>query len=152
MIAVNLRDQGIDRAEITKTIQSYIPKLHLYVVLETLDYLKKGGRISPTVAFVGGVLGLHPIVSIIDGKVEMVDKAKGKKSAVRWISEQMEKVPQKKGLPVLVGHSMAEENAGELIDILEKQGVTDISGNVCMGPIIGTYTGLGALGVFYIED
>lgn len=152
IIAGQMRDQGVSAAEITEAIQSYIPKLHLFVALETLDYVKKGGRISPTVAFVGGALGLHPIVSLIDGKIEVVDKAKGKKSSVKWMCKKLAELPYKKDLPLLVGHANAPDKGQELWKLLEEQGVKGITDNVCMGPVVGTYSGPDAVGIFYIEE
>lgn len=151
VIAGQMRDRGASAAEITETIQSYIPKLHLFVALETLDYVKKGGRISPTVAFVGGALGLHPIVSLIDGKIEVVDKAKGKKSSVKWMCKKIAQLPNAEGLPLLVGHANAPDKGEELWKLLEEQGITGIIDNVCMGPVVGTYSGPDAVGIFYIE-
>ena len=152
IIAGQMRDRGASVAEITEAIQSYIPKLHLFVALETLDYVKKGGRISPTVAFVGSALGLHPIVSLIEGKIEVVDKAKGKKSSVKWMSKKIAELPNKKDLPLLVGHANAPDKGEELWKLLEEQGITGIEDNVCMGPVVGTYSGPDAVGIFYIEN
>ncbi len=151
IIAGQMRDQGASAQKITEAIQSYIPKLHLFVALETLDYVKKGGRISSTVAFVGSALGLHPIVSLIDGKIEVVDKAKGKKSSVKWMCKKLAELPNAEGLPLLVGHANAPEKGEDLRKILEEQGVKGISDNVCMGPVVGTYSGPDAVGVFYVE-
>jgi len=151
IIAATLRDQGKDRTTIASIINSYIPKLHLFVVLETLEYVKKGGRISPTVAFVGTALGLHPIVSLIDGKIEVVGKAKGKKSSNKWLSEQLHTTPCSPELPMLVGHANASDKGELLKTQLEEQGITTIIGNVCMGPTIATYSGPNAIGIFYIE-
>ncbi len=151
IIAGRMRDGGASVAEITQTIQSYIPKLHLFVALETLDYVKKGGRISPTVAFVGSALGLHPIVSLIDGRIEVVDKAKGKKSSVKWMTKKLAEVPNIADLPILVGHANAPEKGEELRGLLQDQGINEIEDNVCMGPVVGTYSGPDAVGIFYIE-
>ncbi|HKM21609.1 MAG TPA: DegV family protein [Lachnospiraceae bacterium] len=151
IIAGQMRDKGASVQEITDAIQSYIPKLRLFVALETLDYVKKGGRVSSTVAFIGTALGLHPIVSLVDGKIEVVDKAKGKKSAIKWLTNKLEKTPNKKGLPLLVGHAFAEEKGKILKETLEERGVENIIDNVCMGPVVGTYSGPDAVGVFYVE-
>ena len=151
IIAGQMRDKGASVQEITDAIQSYIPKLRLFVALETLDYVRKGGRVSSTVAFIGTALGLHPIVSLVDGKIEVVDKAKGKKSAIKWLTNKLEKTPNKKGLPLLVGHAFAEEKGKILKETLEERGVENIIDNVCMGAVVGTYSGPDAVGVFYVE-
>lgn len=150
-IAAKLRDDGASAQEITDALYSYIPRLRLFVVLDTLDYVKKGGRISPTVAFIGGVLNLHPIITLANGKIEMADKAKGKKSAIKWLREKMLALPQEEGLPVLVGHADAQSRGEALQEALEEDGVKNILANVCMGSVVGTYSGPDAIGIFYIS-
>ncbi|NLG05906.1 MAG: DegV family protein [Clostridia bacterium] len=152
IVAAKMRDNGASVKEITDAVNAYIPKLHLYVALESLEYVKKGGRISPTVAFVGSTLGLHPIVSLIDGKIEVVKKAKGKKAAAKWMVTQLAELPSKEGLPMLIGHAHDLEKGNALLKQLEEAGITNILYNVCMGPTIGTYSGPGAIGIFYISD
>lgn len=152
IVAAKMRDEGSDASKIADTIRTYIPKLHLYVALESLEYVKKGGRISSTVAFVGTTLGLHPIVSLIDGKIEIVKKAKGKKAAAKWMASQLSEEPSRKDLPMLVGHAHDPEKGNALQKQLEEAGITNILSNVCMGPTIGTYSGPGAIGIFYISE
>lgn len=150
-IAAKMRDEGASVKEITDALYDYIPRLRLFVVLDTLDYVKKGGRISPTVAFIGGVLNLHPIITLSNGKLEIADKAKGKKSAIKWLRERMKTLPQEEGLPVLVGHADAESRGEALREALEEDGVKNILASVCMGSVVGTYSGPDAIGVFYVS-
>ena len=145
-------DEGDDFKTIGDAIEEYVDRLQLFIILDTLDYLKRGGRISPSVAFVGGVLRLHPVVSVINGKVEMLDKVKGKKSANRWMVSKMQEIPQDKSLPILVGHANALEKGEKLREELQAAGVTGIMDDVCMGPIIGTHGGPDAIGIFYIAQ
>lgn len=151
IIAAQMRDQGASVKEITEAINSYIPRLRLYIVLDTLDYLKKGGRISPTVAFIGGVLNLHPIVTMSNGKVEIADKAKGKKSAIKWLRDKMQALAQEDELPMLVGHADAVSRGIALKEALEEDGVKNIIDNVCMGSVVGSYSGPDAIGIYYIS-
>ena len=65
---------GSSGAELVKDVQSKVEKVHLYVVLETLEYLKRGGRISPARAAIGNVLSVKPIITVEDGVVETADR------------------------------------------------------------------------------
>lgn len=152
ILAKQMVDEGKDFQTIGDTIQEYVGRLQLYIILDTLDYLKRGGRISPSVAFVGGVLGLHPVVSVVNQTVKMLDKVKGKKSANRWLVSKMQEIPQDKSLPMLIGHANAFEKGEKLREELEASGVTGIMDDVCMGPIIGTHGGPDAIGIFYIAE
>lgn len=151
ILAAQMRDNGASAKEIVDAVNNYIPRLRLFIVLDTLDYLKKGGRISPTVAFIGGVLNLHPIVTLVNGKIEIADKAKGKKSAIKWLREKMSTLKQEDGLPMLVGHADAESRGEALKEALEEDGVKNIQDNVCMGSVVGTYSGPDGIGVFYVS-
>lgn len=79
--ALKLIDEGKSAKEIKEILDEEIPSLQLVAVLDTLEYLKKGGRISATVAFAGGVLAVKPVVGVEDGVVVMYGKARGSKNA-----------------------------------------------------------------------
>lgn len=80
-MAMNLRDEGKTKEEIADIINIEKKNLQLVAVLDTLEYLKKGGRISSAVAFAGGVLAVKPVVGVEDGVVVMYGKARGSKNA-----------------------------------------------------------------------
>lgn len=151
MLAVKMRDEGSTAKEIAQTISSYVPKLRLYVLLDTLEYVKKGGRISPTVAFIGEKLKLHPMVAVVDGKIEVADKVKGKKAAIKSLIRKVNEGNKNPDLPMMCEHANVKERGEELLQALKDDGHEDVIECVCMGPIIGTYSGPGALGVFFIE-
>ena len=89
--AVRLADEGLDAKTIADTLAEQRQKLRLFAVLDTLEYLKKGGRISGTVAFVGGMLSIKPVISISDGLVGVVAKARGAKQGVATLISEVEK-------------------------------------------------------------
>ncbi len=152
IIAAQMRDKGASAQEIVDAIYSYLPKLRLYIVLDTLDYLKKGGRISPAVAFLGGALGLHPVVTVNEnGEVDIVGKVRGKNAALKWLRERFNTNPKNPELPMLVGHADALDKGEALKQLLEQDGYKDILDDVCIGAIVGTYSGPDAVGTFYIE-
>ena len=60
-------------------------------LLDTLEYLKKGGRISSTVAFIGGALAIKPVVAVSDGEIIMLGKARGSKNGSNFLIREIEK-------------------------------------------------------------
>jgi DegV family protein with EDD domain len=76
LLAADLRDQGLSAADIARKVNERIADLRLYVVVETLDYLRRGGRISGAQAALGTLLSVKPIITIGEGKVEQVDRVR----------------------------------------------------------------------------
>jgi len=87
--AVRMRDAGHSAAEICEAIQSLTGRLKFYAVVDTLKYLKMGGRLSASSALLGTMLRIKPIISLQDGKVEAVDKKQGLKAAVQAIAQKV---------------------------------------------------------------
>ena len=77
--AIKLLDEGMSAKEIAEKLEEAKGKIVIVALLDTLEYLKKGGRISKTVAFAGTVLNIKPVVSVIDGEIGMQGKARGSK-------------------------------------------------------------------------
>lgn len=80
-MALDLRDKGLSGKEIADILNEEKKNIQLVAVLDTLEYLKKGGRISSAVAFAGGVLAVKPVIGIEDGEIVMYGKARGSKNA-----------------------------------------------------------------------
>ena len=89
-LAIRLRDQGLSAAEIAKELEEKKKKIKLVALLDTLEYLKKGGRISPTVAFAGAVLSIKPVIAIVDGEVVLLGKARGSKNGNNKLIEMIQ--------------------------------------------------------------
>lgn len=87
--AVELRKKGLRAKEIVNMLQKAKKDICVVALLDTLEYLKKGGRISATVAFVGTMLSIKPVVAIKDGKVVMVGKARGSKNGHNMLRKEI---------------------------------------------------------------
>jgi len=148
--AVAHNNEGMSKAELIEKINDYIPRLKLYVIVNTLEYLKKGGRIKPGAATVGDVLSLHPVLTLREGFVEVESKVIGDKATLKWLTKQPTVVAPEDGLPFMIGHSGAPEKAEKLQTKLAESGLTDIAGTVRLGSVVGTYAGPGSVGIFYI--
>lgn len=93
--AVNLAEAGRSAAEIKKVLEAEKMESSIYITLETLKYLKRGGRITPAAAAIGTVLNLKPVLQIQGGKLDAYAKVRGKKQAkrvmIKAVKEDFEK-------------------------------------------------------------
>lgn len=87
---IELKEQGLGAEEIVNILNEEKHKIRLFALLDTLEYLKKGGRISPAVAFAGGILGIKPIITVENGEVSLREKARGSKQGNRLLRELTE--------------------------------------------------------------
>ena len=87
--AVRLAKQGMSAAQIASELDDAKGRIRLVALLDTLEYLQKGGRISKTVAFAGGVLSIKPVVAIQDGAVAVLGKARGSKKGNNLLIQQV---------------------------------------------------------------
>lgn len=147
--AAALRDRGLSAREIAAELQDLTGRIRLLAAVDTLKYLKMGGRISTATALVGGILGISPIITIENGLVEAIGKARGRKAAFQWIAKRMESERPDLSLPVAFGHSNAPEAMAEcrafLADALKGAEILESD----IGSVVGTHAGPGATGLVY---
>lgn len=150
--AARMRDQGLSAAEIAAGVEALARRTRLLAIVDTLTYLKKGGRISAATAAVGGLLGIKPIVGVDSrGAVEALGKARSIASGLEWIAQQIKKVPADPARLVGYGHSNSPERVPVCMEALKDvlpQGQPPVMGSI--GAVIGTHVGPGAVGVAYI--
>lgn len=152
--AVEFAQKGLSVKEIVEILEAEKEKIHVLAVLDTLEYLKKGGRISSTVAFVGGALNLKPVVAVVDGKVQMLGKARGSKNGNNYLVKEIESTA---GVdftkPVCLGYAgLNDTMLQKYIEDSESLwiGHEDSLRIAPIGPTIGTHIGPGAIGVAFI--
>ncbi len=90
-LAVSLRDMGMSAGSICEELRRQVGEVRVLALLDTLEYIKRGGRISPTVAFAGGLLNIKPVVEVVDGEVKLVGKARGSKNGGNLLRGLIEK-------------------------------------------------------------
>ena len=150
-IAVRCRDEGKSAAEIVAAVEDAKSRLRLIAFVDTLKYLQMGGRISAATAVVGSLLGINPLIAIVDGAVESIGKARGRKAAYRHLKTLFEQEPADASYPLFVGHTAAPEAMAELENILAPCMDQPVQfGHIAIGTAIGTHVGPGAAGVAYI--
>ena len=115
-------------------------------------YLKRGGRVSAATALVGTMMNVKPVLRVSEeGKLESVTKSRGIKAALTELVNQMEKTATAPvaDQTVLICHANCPENVEFISKLLrERFGVTDIRAEF-IGPVIGSHTGAGTLGLFF---
>ncbi|MBD5094884.1 MAG: DegV family protein [Subdoligranulum sp.] len=89
--AFELADQGFSAQEIAGTLEKERKDIRLVALLDTLEYLKRGGRIPSSVALVGGLLSIKPVVGVVDGEVAMLGKARGSRNGNNLLVQEIEK-------------------------------------------------------------
>lgn len=150
-VACRLRDEGKTAPEIVSAIEGLKSRVRVIAVVDTLKYLQMGGRISASTAMLGNLLGINPLVAVIDGKVESIGKARGKKSAYRHLGMMVSQDAPDLSYPVYFGHSHSPETMEDLKAVIVPQleGEATIL-SVEIGTVIGTHVGPGAAGMAYI--
>ena len=149
--AVALRDEGKSAGEIAETIQTLLPKTKTYIVVDSLEYLQRGGRISKSAAFIGNLIKLHPVLKVIADGAKPIDKVKGKKSCNAWLIRKLQEAPADINYKLVIGHSNAPERAEAFKVQLQEAGIQNDIFITCIGPVVGTHIGPNCLGIGYIE-
>ena len=155
-LAMRLIKKGLTAKEIKEELDEKKQKLCVMGVLETLEYLKKGGRISAAVAFVGGVLSIKPVVKIVNGEVKMVGKAMGSKRGNNLLNTMVQSGSGINfNLPFGVTWSGFDDTVCKKYvsdsSHLWKEYVDSIP-SYPLGGTIGTHVGPGVVAVAYFEN
>lgn len=150
MLALELANQGKDGKTIVECLEQQRDRIRLVAVLDTLEYLKQGGRISKTAALAGGLLNIKPVISCQDGVVSMAGKARGAKQGNALLTQLVEKTGGvDTEMPVILGYS-GFSDASMCKYAEETQGMWGAEpGKASLGSVVGTHAGPGAYGVAY---
>lgn len=124
----------------------------LYFVVDTLEYLQKGGRIGKAAALVGSLLNIKPILTVdSEGEVASVDKVRGQKKAMSRLLELLaRKFSPTDPVQVFIPHSLAEQTADELSAQIKSRFDVRHLAYTPLGPVIGTHVGPGTVGVLMV--
>lgn len=153
--ALSLLDSGLSAKEIADELNDKKESIIIVAMLDTLEYLKKGGRISAAVAFAGGVLNIKPVVSVENGEIKMLGKARGSKQGNNLLVQEIEKAG---GVdfdkPVLLGYTGLNDTLLQKYVEDSKQlwahAKSELNTTV-IGSTIGTHVGPGAVAVAFFK-
>ena len=150
-LAVKMRDEGKSAREIVSACEELKKRIRIFAGADTLEYLRRGGRLNNASAFVGELVKIKPVVTVTPhGKVDAVGKCLGRAKAMKFIVDGIMESRVDESFPVYSLYSYGEENCGELEKKLAAAGV-DIKGRLQVGSTIGAHVGGGVFGVVWIE-
>jgi len=151
--ALQLMDQGMDAPAIVERLLEERKQIRLVALLNTLEYLQRGGRLSKSAAIVGGILSIKPVVAVVEGEVKVLGKARGSKNGNNLLIQQIEATS---GIdfdrPFLLGYTGLDDQ------LLQKyrsdsaalwEGHTQSLPQCTVGATIGTHVGPGAIAVAF---
>jgi DegV family protein with EDD domain len=138
---------GATCEEILAMLDQMIAKSCAYFMVETLEYLHKGGRINTASRFLGTLLNIKPILYMHDGKVQPLDKTRTSKKARQRVLDEVANAIGDQPARVAVAHIQAQEGALDMAEAAEAR-FNCVSLHISeVGPVIGTHVGPGFLGV-----
>jgi DegV family protein with EDD domain len=140
--------QSLDQA--MAAAKATIPHVGLIFTVETLEYLRRGGRIGGAQAFLGGLLDMKPILELRDGRVEPVERVRTKKKAIDRVLELIiEKADGKNPIRLATIHAAAPAEAAAVLEAAKKRvgAVETIFADA--SPTVATHTGPGTVGIAY---
>ena len=153
--ALECADKGMDAKTIAETLEKKRDEICLIALLDTLEYLKKGGRISKTVAFAGGLLNIKPVITVVDGEIQVIGKARGSKQGNNLL---VQKIHESGGIdfdePIILGYSGLSDSylkkyVEDSRDIWQDKADSLDSTLICS--VIGTHTGPGVVAVAFFK-
>ena len=151
--AAKLAEEGKSVAEIKERIESLVENMRGYFIVDDLSYLHKGGRLNAAEYLIGSMLKIKPIIYFKDKVLDPFEKVRTKKKAIDRILQLLDQ-DARDGAPIQLSVVQAnvEEEAKELLELIQKE-YPNVEGDISdFGPVIGAHTGPGTLGmVWYLK-
>ena len=149
-LAVQKKQAGASLEENAAYIESLTDKHCIWFTVDDLEYLKRGGRVSPLVAFAGGLLGIKPVLKMdMEGHLIKVGTARGRKKAIEAMADKFTELADE-GTPVFISHADCEADARQLGDILKQRHGVEVTLLTQIGPVIGSHCGPGTIAIFFL--
>ena len=143
--AVETAGQAASSTEVAEQVRRDLPRTSAVFALDTLEYLQKGGRVGKAQAFVGSLLSVKPILTLVEGEVHPLERPRNHQRAMRRLAEiTREKSPAARlGIAYSTDEAWAEDLRNSLADLAPAEQVITLR----FGPALGTYVGPRAVGV-----
>ena len=149
--ACKLRDGGLQAGDIAQAVESIKDRIQIYAVVDTLEYLRKGGRLSAAQAMLGTVSRLKPVIAVSDGKVNVASKAFGLAAATKQMLKFLTAKPVDDHFPSYFLYTDDPSKEEDFAQQLRSQNLLPTRMHPCgLGATIGTHIGPGAFGLAYI--
>lgn len=151
--AVRLRDEGKTLDEITALVLKQREKLTVFGMLDTLTYLKKGGRIPASMALLGNLLRIKPVIILKNSVLEQLGKARGRRDGLKMLCTQMEEAEIDLDFPVYFGYTLDPEPTKQFQMEMEQKFQLKNTKLYPVGGVIGTHVGPNCVAVaFAVKD
>ncbi|MGI6578147.1 MAG: DegV family protein [Eubacteriales bacterium] len=148
--ALELREKGCSAVEIVTAVEKAKKRIKLFAYVDTLEYLKKGGRISKTAAFAGSLLDVKPLIYLRDGELGVKSKVRGLKNAQKEVIRLAQEDGIDTEMPVALGYSGSRETF-EQFNELAVNTIGKIDSVSAIGSVIGAHVGPGAGAIAYFK-
>jgi len=153
--ALELRDRGLSGEEMVRKLLRKREKVQLLAMVDTLEYLKKGGRISATAALAGGILNIKPVITLSGGEIKVLGKARGSRQANNLLVQEIGKAGGVDfSKPLMLGYTglsdaLLQKYIADSAALWEgKREVLPVS---IVGSVVGTHVGPGAVAVAFFS-
>lgn len=143
--AIKKRDEGkMNVHELADYLNKFKKRLRLIAVIDTLEYLHKGGRLSGAAKIFGTLLNIKPMIGIIDGEIRMINKKPGVNKAIEQLAQDFDSYNIDTDCPILFGYSCTTDRMNMLIERLKKDHDLGEYKTASLGPVVGVHIGPGA--------
>lgn len=151
-LTLKKKNEGATIEEAAEFAKETVPHLCHWFTVDDLVYLKRGGRISPTAAFVGNVLGIKPVLHMDnEGHLINMTKVRGRRTSVEALANKYDElaVTPKEGT-LFISHGDCLADAEYLASLIKQRHGVDVEIITDVGPVIGAHTGPGVLAFFFV--
>lgn len=149
--AVEMREAGKTVSEIVETIEDLKKRVTVCGMLDTLTYLKKGGRIPVALAVLGNMLHIKPVIELKDKTLTMLGKARGRSGGIKYLWKEFESYEIDENEPVYFGYTSDRELGEKFMkDTVEKYGLENYR-LYPVGGIIGTHVGPACAAISFVK-
>lgn len=151
-LAAQKKQAGATVEEVAAYVESIKLNLCHWFTVDDLVYLKRGGRVSPAVALVGGMLNIKPVMHVDnEGHLIKVGTVRGRKNSLKSLADRYEALAlDPTGSVIFISHGDCMEDARELADMLKAKGAPDVRLITNVGPVIGAHSGPGTMALFFL--
>jgi DegV family protein with EDD domain len=150
LAAAQLAEEGKDLDEVADAVEAMVARARVIAVLDTLDNLKKGGRIGGARALLGSVLSIKPVIQLVDGVVEQVSKQRTRSRSLRYLADEVAKGAANDHFDRLAVMHGDAADLDEFVDLLIPLVPRERLLIAWVGPVIGTHAGPGVVGCAWL--
>lgn len=152
-LAVLEKQKGRSLDEVAKFVEDNRLRICHWFTVDDLVYLKRGGRVSPTTAVVGNLLGIKPVLHVDDeGHLINMTKVRGRRGSIAMLADKYTELVSDTSLPVFISHGDCKADAELLASMIKEKHGVSVELICDIGPIIGAHSGPGTLALFFVTD